>query len=247
MLAGFFVEGGHAGAGWTSYAPLSAYPEYSGVSTGQQLWCISLIILGLSSILGALNYITTIINMRAPGMTWFRMPLSVWALFITSILVLLAIPILSGAIIMLLFDQTIGTHFFLPAEGGQPILWQHLFWFFGHPEVYILILPAMGFVSDIIANGARKPVFGYHSMVIAIIAISSTPCACFTNLNTSGRKRSRTSQISCASVCLCEVSMDAHWPRRRTGDRRWRRTSCNTCAATTSRWFPATPFTRTHA
>jgi cytochrome c oxidase subunit 1 len=104
-------------------------------------------------------------------MTWFRLPLSIWSLFITAILVLLAIPILSGALIMLLFDQLIGTHFFLPAEGGQPILWQHLFWFFGHPEVYILILPAMGFVSDILANGARKPVFGYHSMVIAIIAI----------------------------------------------------------------------------
>jgi cytochrome c oxidase subunit 1 len=171
MLAGFFVEGGHAGAGWTAYAPLSALPEMSGVSFGQQLWCLSLVILGLSSILGSMNYIATVINMRAPGMTWFRLPLSIWALFITSILILLAIPILSGAAIMLLFDQTIGTHFFLPADGGQPLLWQHLFWFFGHPEVYILILPAMGFVSDIIANGSRKPIFGYHSMVFAIMAI----------------------------------------------------------------------------
>jgi cytochrome c oxidase subunit 1 len=100
------------------------------------------------------------------------MPLSIWALFITSILLLLAIPILSGAAIMLLFDQTIGTRFFLVADGGQPLLWQHLFWFFGHPEVYILILPAMGFVSDIIANGSRKPVFGYHSMVFAIAGIA---------------------------------------------------------------------------
>ncbi len=171
MVAGFFVEGGHAGAGWTAYAPLSANPEYTGVSAGQQLWCISLVVLGLGSILGATNYITTIINMRAPGMHWFRMPLSIWALFITAILTLLAIPILSGAAIMLLFDQTIGTHFFLPPEGGQPLLWQHVFWFFGHPEVYILILPAMGMVSDIIANGSRKPIFGYHSMVYAIIAI----------------------------------------------------------------------------
>ncbi len=171
MLAGFFVEGGAAGAGWTSYAPLSANAEYSGVSLGQELWCLSLVVLGLSSILGATNYITTVINMRAPGMTWFRMPLSIWSLFITAILTLLAIPILSGAAIMLLFDQTIGTTFFLPAEGGQPLLWQHLFWFFGHPEVYILILPAMGMVSDIIANGARKPIFGYHSMVYAIIGI----------------------------------------------------------------------------
>jgi cytochrome c oxidase subunit 1 len=171
MLAGFFVEGGHAAAGWTGYAPLSANPEYTGVTLGQQIWCVSLIILGLSSILGAVNYISTVINLRAPGMTWFRLPLSIWALFITAILVLLAIPILSGGLIMLLFDQTLGTHFFLPAQGGQPLLWQHLFWFFGHPEVYILILPAMGFVSDILANGARKPIFGYHSMVYAIIAI----------------------------------------------------------------------------
>jgi cytochrome c oxidase subunit 1 len=171
MVAGFFVEGGHAAAGWTAYAPLSADPVASGVSTGQQLWCASLIILGLSSILGAVNYITTIIQLRAPGMHWFRLPLSIWSLFVTACLVLLAIPVLSGAVIMLLFDQTIGTHFFLPAKGGQPLLWQHLFWFFGHPEVYILILPAMGMASDIIANGARKPVFGYQSMVFAIVAI----------------------------------------------------------------------------
>jgi cytochrome c oxidase subunit 1 len=171
MLAGFWVEGGHAAAGWTAYTPLSADPEWTGVSLGQQLWSVSLIILGLSSILGATNYITTVINMRTTGMTWFRMPLSIWALFITSILVLLAIPILSGAVIMLLFDQTIGTVFFLPGE-GLPILWQHLFWFFGHPEVYILILPAMGFVSDIMANGSRKPIFGYRSMVYAIIGIA---------------------------------------------------------------------------
>jgi cytochrome c oxidase subunit I len=172
MLSGFFVEGGHAAAGWTSYAPLSAVSEYSGVSAGQKIWLLSIAILGLSSILGATNYITTIVNLRAPGMSWFRLPLSIWALFITAILVLLAIPILSGAAIMLFFDQTIGTHFFDPAGGGQPLLWQHLFWYFGHPEVYILILPAMGMVSDIVANGSRKPVFGYHSMVFAIIGIA---------------------------------------------------------------------------
>ncbi len=123
-------------------------------------------------ILGAVNYIVTVINNRAPGMTWFRMPLSIWALFITAILGLLALPVLSGAGIMLLFDQTIGTHFFNPLQGGQALLWQHLFWFFGHPEVYILILPAKGMVSDIVANGSRKPVFGYHSMVFAIIGIA---------------------------------------------------------------------------
>src|SRR5256885_13316875 len=171
MLAGFFVEGGPAAAGWTSYAPLSANSEYTGVHLGQVFWCISLVVLGLASILGAVNYISTIIQLRAPGMHWFRLPLSIWSLFVTSWLVLLAIPGLSGAIIMLLFDQTIGTHFFLPPGGGQPLLWQHLFWFFGHPEVYILILPAMGMASDIIANGSRKPIFGYTSMVLAIIAI----------------------------------------------------------------------------
>ena len=172
MMAGFFVEGGHAAAGWTAYAPLSADPEWTGVSGGQQIWLLSIAILGLASIMGALNYITTVVNLRAPGMTWFRMPLSIWSLFITAILVLLAIPILSGAAIMLFFDQTIGTHFFDWTDGGQVILWQHLFWYFGHPEVYILILPAMGMVSDIIANGSRKPVFGYHSMVFALISIA---------------------------------------------------------------------------
>ncbi|MCH7683686.1 MAG: cbb3-type cytochrome c oxidase subunit I [Gemmatimonadetes bacterium] len=172
MMAGFFVEGGHAAAGWTAYAPLSADPEWTGVSGGQQIWLLSIAILGLASIMGAMNYITTVVNLRAPGMTWFRMPLSIWSLFITAILVLLAIPILSGAAIMLFFDQTIGTHFFDWTDGGQVILWQHLFWYFGHPEVYILILPAMGMVSDIIANGSRKPVFGYHSMVFALISIA---------------------------------------------------------------------------
>ncbi len=172
MLASLFVEGGASGAGWTVYAPLSAVPEYTGVSLGQQLWIVSIIFFAGSSLLGSVNYITTIINMRAPGMTLFRMPLSVWSLFVTAILALLAVPILAGAVIMLLFDQTIGTTFFLPEGGGQPLLWQHLFWFFGHPEVYILILPAMGIVSDVLANGSRKPIFGYHSMVFAIIAIA---------------------------------------------------------------------------
>jgi len=172
MMASFAVEGGAAGAGWTSYAPLSARPDLSGVSLGQQMWIVSLVVLGLGSILGAVNYVTTVINNRAPGMTWFRLPLATWALFISAILILLSMPVLSAAMIMLLFDQTIGTNFFLPAEGGQPLLWQHLFWFFGHPEVYILILPAMGFVSEIIANGSRKPIFGYHSMVFALIAIA---------------------------------------------------------------------------
>src|SRR3989442_1469330 len=172
MLSSLFVPDGAAPAGWTMCAPLSARPAYSGAAIGPGLWSVSIIFVGLSSILGSLNYITTIINNRAPGMRWFRLPLSVWSLFITAILGLLALPVLSGAAIMLLFDQIIGTHFFDPGAGGQALLWQHLFWFFGHPEVYILILPAMGMVSDSIANGSRKPIFGYHSMVFAIIGIA---------------------------------------------------------------------------
>jgi cytochrome c oxidase subunit 1 len=172
MLASFFVEGGAAGAGWTSYAPLSTSGEWTGVYLGQQLWLVSLIIVGFSSILGAVNYVSTVINMRAPGMTWFHIPLATWSLFITAWLLLLAVPILTGGLILLLFDQTIGTAFFRPEGSGEPLLWQHVFWFFGHPEVYILILPAMGMVSDVIACRSRKPIFGYHAMVLAIAAIA---------------------------------------------------------------------------
>ena len=172
MLAGFFVPGGHAAGGWTSYAPLSAVTQYTGVNWGQNLWCISLIILGLSSLMGSINYITTIINMRAPGMTFFRLPLVIWSLFIVAILLLLALPELTSALAMLLLDRMAGTSFFLPAGGGEPLLWQHLFWFFGHPEVYILILPAMGIASDILSVFSRKPIFGYRAMAFSMIGIA---------------------------------------------------------------------------
>ncbi len=172
MTAGFFVTGGHAAAGWTAYTPLSADPQWSGVDMGQSLWCISLIVLGISSLMGSINYITTIINMRAPGMTFFRLPLVIWALFIVAILLLLALPVLTSALAMLLFDRWAGTTFFNPAGGGEPLLWQHLFWFFGHPEVYILILPAMGIASEILPVFARKPIFGYKAMVYAMAAIA---------------------------------------------------------------------------
>jgi len=171
MLAGFFVAGGAAAAGWTAYAPLSTVGAYNASSTGQSLWAVGLFINGLASIMGAFNYITTIVNMRAPGMGFFRMPLAVWALFITAFLLLLAVPVLSAASAMLVLDLNFGTNFFNPAQGGQPLLWQHLFWFFGHPEVYIMILPAMGMVSDILSVNSRKPVFGYRAMVYAMIAI----------------------------------------------------------------------------
>jgi cytochrome c oxidase subunit 1 len=172
MLAGFFVEGGHAAAGWTAYAPLSAVPSYSGVHWGQNLWLMSLFVLGVSSMMGSINYITTVVNMRAPGMTLFRMPLVIWSLFITAILLLLALPVLTSAAAMLLFDRTLGTHWFDAAGGGDPLLWQHLFWFFGHPEVYILVLPAMGVTSDVLSTFARKPIFGYRAMAYSMIAIA---------------------------------------------------------------------------
>ena len=172
MLASFLVPGGAAAGGWTAYAPLSAVPQYTGVTWGQNLWCISIIVLGMSSLMGSINYITTVINMRAPGMTYFRLPLVIWSLFITAILLLLALPVLTAALAMLLLDRMAGTSFFLPPGGGEPLLWQHLFWFFGHPEVYIMILPAMGIASEILPVFARKPIFGYRAMAFSIIGIA---------------------------------------------------------------------------
>ena len=172
MLTSFFVPGGPAAGGWTSYATLAAKGQYTGVEWGQHLWIISLLILGVSSLMGSINYITTIINMRAPGMSYFRMPLTVWSLFVTAILLLLALPVLTAALAMLLFDRMLGTSFFLPEGGGEPLLWQHMFWFFGHPEVYILVLPAMGVTSEILSTFSRKPIFGYHAMAFSMIAIA---------------------------------------------------------------------------
>src|SRR5580692_481714 len=171
ILSSFLVPTGFPAAGWTSYAPLSANGAWNGSQAGQSLWCVGIFINGLASIAGAVNYITTIINMRAPGMKMFRLPLPVWALFITAILLLLAVPVLSAAAAMLFFDLNFGTYFFSASHYGQPLMWQHLFWFFGHPEVYILILPAMGLVSELLAVFSRKPIFGYKAMVYAMAAI----------------------------------------------------------------------------
>src|SRR5437773_9179335 len=176
VASSFFVEGGTAATGWTAYPPLSADPQYTGVGLGQTLWIVGVLILGTSSIMGAVNYITTIVNMRAPGMHFFRMPLSVWALFITAILQLMATPVLASALGMLLFDRTLGTHFSNPPGGGQVLLWQHLFWFYSHPAVYIMILPAMGFVSDILSTFSRKPIFGYKAMVFSLVGIGRASC-----------------------------------------------------------------------
>ena len=171
MVASFFVVGGAASGGWTSYTPLTGAAVYTGVNWGINLWVLSLFVLAFSSLMGSINYITTLINMRAPGMTYFRLPLSIWSLFITAILLLLALPILTAALGMLFFDRVFATNFFLPA-GGMPLLWQHLFWFFGHPEVYILVLPAMGVTSDVLSVFSRKPIFGYRAMAFSMIALA---------------------------------------------------------------------------
>jgi len=170
IMVSFWTPGGAAGGGWTSYPPLSE-AAYS-PQLGTTLWIVAVGLIGFSSVVGGLNYITTIINMRAPGMTMFRMPLTVWSLLITSVLAVFATPVLTSAMVLLLLDRTLGTHFFMAAKGGHPLLFQHLFWFYSHPAVYIMILPGMGVTSDIIACYARKPIFGYKPMVYAMGTIT---------------------------------------------------------------------------
>jgi len=179
MMVSFFIPGGAAQAGWTSYSPLASVIP----TDGQTYWLIGMIMLITSSLLGAVNFIATIVNLRAPGMTWLRMPFFVWAQFITAFLLLLAFPPLEAAGILQLMDRVLETSFFLPtglvvggqdvdvSGGGSPLLWQHLFWFLAHPEVYVLVLPGMGIVAEIIANNTRKPLWGYKYLVGSIVVL----------------------------------------------------------------------------
>ena len=183
MLLSLFVEAGPAAAGWTIYPPLSALPQaMPGSGAGMTLWLVSMAIFIASSLLGSLNYIVTVINLRTKGMSMTRLPLTIWAFFVTAIIGVVSFPVLFSAALMLIMDRSFGTSFFLSDiyiagevlhnQGGSPILFEHLFWFLGHPEVYIVILPAMGMVSEIMATNSRKPIFGYRAMIASILAIA---------------------------------------------------------------------------
>jgi cytochrome c oxidase subunit I len=183
MLASLFIETGPAAGGWVIYPPLSALPQaHKGSEMGMTLWLVSMSLFIISQLLGGINYITTVINLRTRGMSFSKLPLTIWAFFLTAILGLISFPVLLSACLLLVFDRSFGTSFYLseiyvkgealPNVGGSPILFQHLFWFLGHPEVYIVLLPALGITSEIIATNARKPIFGYRAMIASMMGIA---------------------------------------------------------------------------
>jgi len=187
MVISLFVEAGPASAGWTIYPPLSALPQaMPGSGMGMTLWLVSMAIFIASSLLGSLNYIVTVINLRTKGMTMTRLPLTIWAFMVTAIIGVVSFPVLLSAALLLIMDRSFGTSFFLSDifiggealhyQGGSPVLFEHLFWFLGHPEVYIVLLPALGITSEIIATNSRKPIFGYRAMIASIIAIAFLSC-----------------------------------------------------------------------
>ena len=183
MVASIFVEAGPAAAGWTIYPPLSALEmAQPGSGLGMTLWLVSMAFFIASSLLGSLNYIVTVLNLRTKGMSLTRMPLTIWAFFVTAIIGAISFPVLLSAALLLIMDRSFGTSFFLSDifiqgevlhyQGGSPVLFEHLFWFLGHPEVYIVLLPALGIASEVIATHARKPIFGYKAMIVSILAIA---------------------------------------------------------------------------
>jgi cytochrome c oxidase subunit 1 len=183
MLSSLFVESGPASSGWTVYPPLSALPQaISGSGMGMTLWLVSMALFIASSLMGSLNYVVTVINLRTKGMTMTRMPLTIWTFFITAVIGIVSFPVLLSAALLLIMDRSFGTSFFLSDiylagevlnyQGGSPVLYEHLFWFLGHPEVYIVLLPALGLTSEVIATNSRKPIFGYRAMIMSILAIA---------------------------------------------------------------------------
>jgi cytochrome c oxidase subunit 1 len=183
MVSSLFVESGPASAGWTIYPPLSVLPQaIPGSGSGMTLWLISMAIFIASSLMGSLNYVVTVINLRTKGMSMTRLPLTIWAFFVTAIIGIISFPVLLSAALLLIMDRSFGTSFFLSDiyiagevlhyQGGSPVLFEHLFWFLGHPEVYIVLLPALGITSEVLATNSRKPIFGYRAMIMSIIAIA---------------------------------------------------------------------------
>ncbi|MBI2780791.1 MAG: cytochrome c oxidase subunit I [Chloroflexi bacterium] len=173
LLAGFLTPGGAAAAGWTSYPPLSERGALASPGPGQDLWIVALILIGTSSILGGINFLVTIFKMRAPGLTLFRMPIMVWTMLVTSVLVVMATPVITSALVMLFIDRNYGGSFFLPDKGGTAVLYQNVFWFYSHPAVYVMVLPAMGVISEVLPVFSRKPLFGYKAFIFATAGIGA--------------------------------------------------------------------------